>query len=127
MTTVSCGFQSPGDLSLYGPTVSVLIGFDRFYRPDGPALPVLPPERLPALVDTGASVSSIDDSLAQRLRLPLVDTGTVSGVGGNTPVNIYLAQIFIPDLTFTIYGQFAGVLLSQGDQPHQALIGRTFL
>ncbi len=72
-------------------------------------------------------MSSIDDRLAKSLRLPLVNTGTVTGVGGNTPVNIYLAQIFIPDLQFTIYGQFAGVLLSQGDQPHQALIGRDFL
>ena len=38
-----------------------------------------------------------------------------------------LAQIYVPDLDFTVYGRFRGVRLSDGGQPHSALIGRTFL
>ena len=41
--------------------------------------------------------------------------------------NYHLAQIYVPDLDHTIYGQFAGVHLAAGGQPHVALIGRTFL
>jgi len=40
---------------------------------------------------------------------------------------MYVAQIHIPSLNYTIYGQFAGVDLAVGGQIHKALIGRTFL
>jgi hypothetical protein len=42
-------------------------------------------------------------------------------------VNIHIAQIHIPSLKTTIYGEFAAVDLIAGGQPHHALIGRTFL
>jgi hypothetical protein len=42
-------------------------------------------------------------------------------------VNVYLAQIHIPSLAFTIYGGFAGVHLMAGGQTHRELLGRTFL
>jgi hypothetical protein len=40
---------------------------------------------------------------------------------------MYLAQIHVPSLLFTIHGAFAGVELAAGGQVHKALIGRTFL
>ena len=40
---------------------------------------------------------------------------------------MYLAQIHIPSLARTIYGEFAGVDLRIGGQSIDALIGRTFL
>ena len=40
---------------------------------------------------------------------------------------MHLAQIHVPDVNFTIYGEFAGVHLRAGGQPHDALIGRDFL
>ena len=40
---------------------------------------------------------------------------------------MHLAQIHAPELNFTVYGAFAGVLLRAGGQPHAALLGRTFL
>jgi hypothetical protein len=41
--------------------------------------------------------------------------------------SIFIAQIHVPSLAFTIYGAFAGVDLAAGGQVHKALIGRTFL
>ena len=80
-----------------------------------------------ALVDTGASESCIDSLLATELGLPVVDRRSVSGTHGAHPVNVHLAQVYVPTLDFTIFATFAGVHLATGGQRHRALIGRTFL
>jgi gag-polyprotein putative aspartyl protease len=131
-----CGFDDlpakPGSgadfLSTYGPTLLVNIGFDpQFDSADLTRVPQLAEVGLHALVDSGATESCIDDDLAKKLALPIVDRRTVSGVGGVHEVNMYLAQIHVPSLRFTLYGAFAGVNLVAGGQSHFALIGRTFL
>jgi len=65
--------------------------------------------------------------LAVQLDLPVVDRSSISGAHGPGDVNIYLAQVRVPALEFTVHGRFAGVHLSAGGLRHQALIGRTFL
>ena len=133
MPRAKCGFddqtgQSGRDaLALYGPTLFVQIGFDPDSRPSDVPNPNLPPDRHPALVDTGATESCIDSELALVLNLPVVDRQKVAGVHGADAVNFHLAQIYVPSLDFTVYGRFAGVHLRAGGQPHFALIGRTFL
>jgi len=133
MTQTKCGFDSiPGGasgselLAAYGPTLAVDIGFDSNYAP-GPVVPVPGIKGISALVDTGASESCIDNLLAAQLNLPIVDRRPISGVHGTQMANMYLAQVHVPSLNFTIYGAFAGVDLVAGGQPHSALIGRTFL
>jgi hypothetical protein len=79
------------------------------------------------LIDTGATSSCIDDVVARALRLPIADREEWSGIGGSTPVNIYLAQMDFPALGGILYGRFAGVHLSASNQPHRALVGRDFL
>lgn len=126
-----CGFDDKPDapgadaLEFHGPTLYVDIGFDPQYS-DGKT-PQLAATQLWALVDTGAGESCIDNDLAVRLALPVVDRRNISGVGGIKEVNFYLAHIHVPALKFTIYGAFAGVDLIAGGQRHYALIGRTFL
>jgi predicted aspartyl protease len=133
MIETKCGFidgpQGSGAslLAIYGPTLKVDIGFDSNYKPKPDIIPVSGIKNVDALVDTGASESCIDNLLASSLNLPIVDRRAISGVGGRTITNMYLAQIHIPSLKFTIYGAFAGVDLRAGGQPHNALIGRTFL
>lgn len=106
MATTKCGFDdSPAGkgcdrLEIYGPTL---------------------------LVDTGASVSCIDSSLAKQINLPVIDKTQVSGEGGSREADVHLAQIYVPALGITIHGNFIGVNLLAGGQQHQALIGRTFL
>jgi predicted aspartyl protease len=49
-----------------------------------------------ALIDTGATVSAIDEQLAQELKLPVVDQGKMSSASHeSSPCNIYPVQITI--------------------------------
>ena len=133
MPTVRIGFDevaglpSLGQLVQYGPTLPVRIGFDQEHNLASPGPPNLPDHVYPALVDTGATISCIDSALALHLGLPIVNRRMIAGVHGASTVNIHLAQIYIPSLEFTDYGEFAGVHLAAGGQPYFALLGRTFL
>jgi predicted aspartyl protease len=133
MVQTKCGFdtgpQGNGSelLTLNGPTLFVDIGFDPTYTLATQGPPAAGIKSLPALVDTGATESCIDNLLASSLKLPIVDRRSVSGSAGSHMANVYLAQVHVPALKFTIYGGFAGVDLAAGGQAHSALIGRTFL
>jgi hypothetical protein len=133
MPTVRCGFDdapgAPGSQALitYGPTLYVDIGYDPNWNHTLGATPAPARRGLPALVDTGALESFIDNQLALDIGLPVVDKGWISGVGGRHEVNIYMAQVHVPSFPFTIWGRFAAADLSGGGMQHRALIGRTFL
>lgn len=134
MVSTKCGFDSTpdgkvqgGDLLAYiGPTIHTDVGFDATFVPGAYARPK-PGTMVEALVDTGATESCIDALLATKLGLPVVDRRKIAGAGGVHEVNVYLAQIHVPSLLFTIYGAFAGVNLQDGGQRHSVLVGRTFL
>ena len=134
MATTKCGFDdSPGgkgcDLLIdYGPTLTVDIGLDPNFKP-GQVLVFRDPavRGVAALVDTGATESCIDSSLANQINLPVIDKRQVSGEGGSRETDVHLAQIYVPSIGITIHGEFIGVNLLAGGQQHQALIGRTFL
>jgi hypothetical protein len=135
MAKTKCGFDSQQGiegsilLSSWGPTLLVDIGFDQDYKPDQKPLgtPKAAITGIEALVDTGASESCIDSLLASQLNLPIADKRPMGGIGGQQMADMYLAQIHVPSLNFTIYGMFAGVHLAAGGQRHKVLIGRTFL
>jgi predicted aspartyl protease len=127
MPTTDCGFQDQQILVRFGPTISIQVGFDAGFAPGRNGAPALPADRFPALIDTGAEECCIDNDLATALNLPIVDRREVAGAHGSAEVNVYLGQVHVPSLQFTMYGMFAGVTLRAGGQPHFALIGRTFL
>jgi hypothetical protein len=136
MPDAKCGFDGhPGGptqaqqlLTLLGPTLVVDIGFDPNFDPTKVGTqPVTQLQGVHALVDTGATQSCVDSALATTINLPVIDRQRISGVGGVHEVNIHIGQIYVPALNSTIYGNFAGVNLSAGGQPHVVLIGRTFL
>lgn len=134
MSTANCGFPDvPEDtrsalLVEVGPSIPVQIGYDPGFDDATESMPMLPPDLYSALVDTGASGNSIDTALAVQLRLPVaVYDAVIAGSVGEHTTNIYLAQIYIPDLNLTIDGRFTGVNLSGGGQLHRAIIGRSFL
>lgn len=132
MPRTNAGFPTAptpsGALTLLGPTIYVDIGFDPAYKPQGATAPPTPGIRqVWALVDTGASECCIDSELAATLGLPVVDQRQIGGAGGATTVSYFLAQMHIPALSFTMWGELAGVHLAGGGQRHQALVGRTFL
>jgi predicted aspartyl protease len=134
MALAECGFDDSPEssgaelLAMFGPTLLVDVGFDPRYRPvEGAKAPRPALKGVQALVDTGATESHIDDQLATQLRLPIADRRPIGGAVGVHDADVYLAQIFIPHLEFTIYGQFAGVKLADSGFLQRALIGRTFL
>lgn len=111
----------------FGPTLFVDIGLDLNYQPRSRRVPSPSIQHIHALVDTGSAQTCIDNVLAAQLGLPILDKWPISGVHGKHLSNIYIAQIHVPALKFTIHGQFAGVDLAAGGQIHKVLIGRTFL
>lgn len=133
MAQTKCGFDSgPAGsgsnlLTLYGPTLLVNIGFDAGFNPQQGKPPIPAITGVEALVDTGATESCIDSFLAAQLNLPIIDKKPICGSAGQHDAWIYMAQIHVPALAFTLYGAFAGVHLQAGGQRHKALIGRSFL
>ena len=119
------GNQDP--LATLGPVLFVRIGFDTGFDPVSSSHPILPSNQLTALVDTGASASCIDSELAGALQLPILDRQQLAGIHGASEHDVCLAQIYIADLNFVLYGAFFAVHLALGGQPHYALIGRDFL
>jgi hypothetical protein len=91
------------------------------------ARPNLAAKGVRALLDTGAGANCIDDGLAQSLGLPVTDEGELSGIGGKTSAQIYLARIYVPDLDRLLFEPFAGVKLEEGEQGHRVILGRSFL
>jgi len=123
---------------MIGPTLNVEIGFDpaTYALLSGAPAPVTlpagttatPPQLVPALIDTGAQQSMIDEDLAVQLALPLINRQAVAGVGGQHTANVYLAHLLIPTLGGQgQFGAFMGAQLQAGGQPHRALLGRTLL
>ena len=127
MPSTEFGFGRWDELFTYGPTLEVQIGYDPTYRVGADGAPNIPADRHPALVDTGSALSCTDSGLANALDLPTVGHQSMSGVGGVYRADVHVAQICIPDLEWVIHGQFAGVHLAAGGQPHRALLGRHFL
>ena len=133
MPRAECGFRDDEQgsgrdwLVSVGPTLWMDAGFDSAYTAAPGQVPTPGMRNIPALVDTGALESCIDDSLATELNLPVVDRVNMSGVGGLHVAKVYLAQIRSPRLHFVQYGRFTGAALTEGGQSHKILIGRTFL
>lgn len=132
MRTAQAGFRSGKGgktaadlLAELGPTFRVDIGLKS--RSAAGAKPNLAAKGVRALLDTGAGANCIDDGLARSLGLPITDEGEVSGIGGKTSANIYLARIYVPDLNRLLFEPFAGVKLEEGEQWHRVILGRAFL
>lgn len=132
MRTAEAGFnkgragESAADLLVrVGPTLRVDIGLKSRAAPTEP--PDLPLKRVLALIDTGAGGECIDDELAQQLSLPVTEEGWISGVGGRHRAVIYTARIYVPSLDRLLFQRFTGVKLTEGDQAHRVILGRSFL
>lgn len=134
MPIVDCGWKDRKEgtgsqlLETFGPIFWVVIGFDAEYfsETDKPK-PNSLGERVPALIDTGATESFIDTELAEKIGLPAVDKRQLAGASGLMVSYRYMGQVHIPDLNVNIMGPFNGVTLSEGEQRYRVLIGRTFL
>src|SRR5713226_10749635 len=107
MVQTKCGFNDGPvvkgcDLLVQlGPTLYVDIGFDPNFKL-GQCAPVASLTQMRALVDTGATECCIDSLVASTLKLPIIDRRVVAGISGTHVTNMYLAQVHVPLLRFTI-------------------------
>lgn len=81
---VEIGFNTPAHLIRFDPTIDVYIGFDPEYKYNqkNPSEPNLPTIDNKALIDTGASGSCIDSTVALTLNLPIINEQSVAGPHG---------------------------------------------
>lgn len=119
--------EGPENLQLLGPTLCAQIGFDANWSGGDGSLPELHTNQYPALVDTGAQKTAIDDDLAKELNLPVRGMMETSGAHGRTLATMYVAQIYVPSVNRIFPGVFSGAQLASGGQPHYVLLGRDFL
>jgi predicted aspartyl protease len=90
-------------------------------------LPIPAPIPGTALIDTGASVSSVDESIVSQLGIPAVGTSQVFTPGGQVlqqlhPCRIWFPGASLPPITFGFV--LAGILKAQGID---VLLGRDVL
>ena len=104
----------------------VRVGFDPAFQPDARP-PSLPEQPLAALIDTGATHSCIDSTLAEELALPVIGSTSLASAHGVQAVNKHLAQIHVTALGMTLYGTFDSVQLRTSGLPYDVLLGRSFL
>lgn len=100
--------------------------YDATRYPPAPVLPLLvgrpggaPSVSLMALVDTGADITVIPQTVARRLRLPAIGSLLVRGVGGTArPTPVYSAVVELVGVREVIE------VLALGEEP---LVGRDLL
>ena len=123
--------QVPSQAALQqrGPCVQVVIGlaeaFAQQLLQQGQSVPT--PIAGMALVDTGASVTCVDDTLAQQLQLPAIDVvQMMSASHAATQQNVYPIEIEIVGaaISVNVPRAIGATLVPQGII---ALIGRDFL
>lgn len=80
---------APGDLTKFGPLIKGRVALHTSKSPNDGVGGVF-------ILDTGASGSSIDQSVADELGLKPTRTTTGHGLGGETEIKCYRVMIFIP-------------------------------
>ena len=100
----------------------------RLLRIAGPAIEVSVNGRVGvALLDTGASVSSLDITFAQALELSVSRTHRSAGATGEGDYPNYDAVLVIPVLGITVPSPIGGLPLRSHGHPWDAIIGRDIL
>lgn len=116
------------ELRSRGPIIPVQVGIPASLKAQleaqGQSAPV--PEEIPALIDTGASITAISIPTAERLQLPVTGSVQIGGATGVAQQPVYGAFLRVTD-PFVEYDpiRLAGANLS--GVPFQMLIGRDVL
>jgi predicted aspartyl protease len=85
-----------------------------------------PPEEIQALVDTGASITAINVSVAQRLGLPTTGSIQIGGATGVADQPLYAAMFRIPD-PFIEWDPMTIAGANLSGTPFDILVGRNVL
>jgi len=102
LASIEWGYRSRDDLVREGPALEVVINNRNTTNPIH--------KQLPALLDTGAERNLIEDTLASAaLHLMQVDDQWIQTAHGPALAPVYMAQLTIPQLTYSKLQRFIGV------------------
>jgi hypothetical protein len=111
-----------------GAIVNVVIGVPSAYAKQlqDSGQPVPPVQTIKAMIDTGASISTVSDAIASAAGLQQISSVPIGGVGGVSTRPIYAAAFGVPDYKVEVDPtEIAGVSLPVGG--FDALLGRDIL
>ncbi|MGD0290112.1 MAG: hypothetical protein ABSC63_10730 [Candidatus Binataceae bacterium] len=116
MASVDCGHRTFDLLILKGPALEVIINNQQSSNPVN--------RQLDSILDTGSEWNLIEDTLAVAvLYLPVIDWQVIRTATGSARRPVYMAQITIPQLTYSKLHRFIGVNLGSD----LAIVGREML
>jgi hypothetical protein len=102
LASVECGYRSRDELVREGPALEVVVNNRHATNPIN--------KQLPAFLDTGAEWNLIEDTLASAaLHLMHVDDQWIQTANSPTLAPVYIAQLTIPQLTYSKLQRFIGV------------------
>jgi hypothetical protein len=83
----------------------------------------------PALIDTGASVTCISQSVVQAVGLQPIGLRPMGSATHSVPANVYLVDLFLPfgAAGFVIQGTQVMEFVPEGSAPFQMLLGRDII
>jgi predicted aspartyl protease len=121
--------QSAEHLRNVGPRLPVEVGVTDLLAASlsQSGTPVPPPHSGYALVDTGASVTAVDEEVLQGLEISPISTIQLSTPGGTQTRYLYPAKLVFPGTPLPPLEFAALVGVSVKDQGYLALIGRDIL
>lgn len=112
------------DGALVNVQISVPAAYAKQLTDSGKAVP--PPQVVKAMIDTGASISTVSDTVAAAAGLQQVGSVPIGGVGGMSTRPIYSASFGLPDYSISVDPiEIAGVSLPVGG--FEVLVGRDVL
>jgi hypothetical protein len=116
LASLNCGHPRIDLLISHGPVLEVII--------NNTQLTNLVNRRINATLDTGSEWSLIEDTLASTvLYLPVIDRQIIQTAMGSGSRLVYIAELTIPQLTYTKLHRFIGVDLGSD----LAVLGRELL
>lgn len=120
-------YANPQDLITHGPVIEIHVQpSEHIIKTLAGGKKQIPTERTIGLIDTGATRTCIDDSIAQALKLKPHDKIKVHTPDGETEQFLYDATLYFTAIGNTPYSvSVLGANLT--GQPYGALLGRDFL
>jgi len=93
-------------------------------------------ERVPALLDSGASVTGVDADVLRKLHYPPIGVANLSTPSGTTTTSIYMVRLVIPsradpgfppNVPRIVIDNVRVIAVKLSNQPYKVLLGRDVL
>ena len=93
-------------------------------------------QRIPALLDSGASVTGVDTDILRKLNYPPIGVANLSTPSGTTTTNIYMVRLIIPsradpgfppNIPRIEIDNVRVIAVKLSNQPYKVLLGRDVL